>query len=85
MTRKTNFKKVKVKQERICHYCEKKINKGSNAITINPYMKGRKWFHENCYEILSDIKETEQKLKNITFDDEGAYYAYKDYIEDLMS
>lgn len=47
MTRKTNFKKVKVKQERICHYCEKKINKGSNAITINPYMKGRKWFHEN--------------------------------------
>lgn len=44
MTRKTNFKKVKVKQDRICHYCEKKINKGSNAITINPYMKGRNGF-----------------------------------------
>ena len=37
------------------------------------------------YEILSDIKETEQKWKNISFDDEGAYYAYKYYIEDLMS
>lgn len=80
----SNFKTVKVRTDRGCKICGSMIKKGSTCLTINPRNSKRFWVHSSCYknkvEKLQEIKEAEENLAFVSFDDEGAAQYYTDQL-----
>ena len=87
---------VKVKKERVCKICGKKIKAGTQCVTINPRCEPRYWACLNHIEerkhcaLYSQIKSLQMALGIIPsnqsdsdFDDEGKYYAYADILNEL--
>lgn len=85
---------VKVKKDRVCKICGKKIKTGTHCITINPRHKPRYWIcikHANnndvenkchCYDQINHLKTI--LANDYDFDDEGKYYALVDVLTELQ-
>lgn len=82
----SNFKVVKVKKDRCCAECSKRIQLGSRCYTINPKGKGRRWV---CFDCMPehDFKE-EHKIGDARLlyseevDNWGRHKAYHELEQD---
>lgn len=78
---------VKVKKNRVCKICGKKIKAGTQCVTVNPRCEPRYWAclkhaeeRKQC-ALYSQIKSLHMALENDNdFDDEGKYAAYSDIL-----
>ena len=95
-----NNRFVKVRAPRKCAKCGSIINKSNKCLTINRQYQGRSWLCMNCvrakysthYNItpnscqtLSKIRQSIILLNETAFDDEGAYMAYSEALDEEIS
>lgn len=59
LTKSSNFKIVKIRQDRVCACCNTSIVSGTSCLTRNRKYKGREWFCSYCskYFVPMEVKE----------------------------
>lgn len=72
-----NVADVKVRQDRVCAICGRKIGKGSFCRTVNKLNRGRKWVCMSCVEHIDELESLSNSL-GANFDDEGYALACQD-------
>jgi len=78
-----NFYVTKVRAEHNCRFCKGIIHIGEESLTINPKKEGRFWICRGCYLKIFNYKRAVSEANSVAFGDEGAEYAYQDYLSDL--
>lgn len=78
-----NVRFVKVKADRTCKHCGETITKGSECLTVNERFGSRYWLCEKCTSLQISIVNTRLDLESVAFGDEGAAYAYMDFLSEL--
>lgn len=81
-SRNTRF--VKVKTSRYCQYCDNQIDEGTTCLTTNRKLQGRRWICLACLDAILRYNETKVQMNLVAFDDEGAYMALSDFLEEDM-
>ena len=67
-----NFKFVKVREQHTCKHCGAHIPKGTECLTVNKKLQGRRWICCNCVENYLDYREALDIKNNVSFGDEGS-------------
>lgn len=77
-----NFTFVKVRSPHNCSHCLKIVETGTECLTVNPRRNSRRWYCEDCAELMFNVQQAKSALNSVDFDDEGAAYAYMDWLEE---
>ena len=70
-----NFTFVKVRSPHNCSHCLKIVETGTECLTVNPRRNSRRWYCEDCAELMFNVQQAKSALNSVDFDDEGAAYA----------
>lgn len=89
--RKTsNYGHVKIKEDKKCCNCGRVINAGTVCLSVNPRKKGRVWYCNFCEgeqnkreTVKKNIEDIKAEMECVPFGDEGAYFAYCNYLAEL--
>lgn len=78
-----NFCFVNVRNERVCRHCGISIERGKECLTINPKYGSRYWVCDDCVSSIIEIIDTTRELDLVPFDDDGAWLAYSNYLDEI--
>ncbi len=80
-----NFKFVRIRANRLCEHCGKKLSIGTECLTINPKFKERIWVCDDCIERRLNLANARAFKASIAFDDEGGYMAAQEWEDEAIS
>lgn len=80
-----NFTFVKTKSVHTCSHCLKDIPLGSECLTVNPRMCNRRWYCEDCVQLMLNVQRARIALDSVAFDDEGASMACLEWVSEAES
>lgn len=80
-----NFNFVTARKVHHCSHCLKVIRLHEECLTFNPYMGTRRWYCENCVQLMLNVKQAQVMRSLVAFDDEGAELAFMEWEDEALA